>query len=146
MSVRRSNKIVQSLGYAVFAGLVLSTLAACDGGTVQSTPVEPVRAADATPLPPALVEPAPIAVIMPITNEVGFAWAVSTTVDPESRKLRVFEDGKELGPSESLHEDIRKIGMGRYSHWKSTDGSMAVYFSTSDNSDPNSNGRVYELK
>jgi hypothetical protein len=51
----------------------------------------------------------------------------------------LYEDGHPLGPAHSLHADIADLGMGRYSHW-TTEG---VRFSTSDNSDPNSNGRHY---
>ncbi len=56
---------------------------------------------------------------------------------PEST-LRLFEDGKELGPAHVAHKEIRELGQGRYSHWK--DG---IWFSTSDNSDPRTNGRKY---
>jgi hypothetical protein len=40
----------------------------------------------------------------------------------------------------SLHEDIRRRGTGRFSHWGD-----CIYFSTSDGSDPNLNGRLYRL-
>jgi FkbM family methyltransferase len=50
----------------------------------------------------------------------------------------VLEDGRVLGPGHALHEDIRLLGGGRFSHWESQ-----LYFSTSDNSDPNTNGRRY---
>ncbi len=52
--------------------------------------------------------------------------------------LILFENGKPLGPAHTLHRDIRSRGKGRYSHWKTQ-----IYFSTSDNSDPRTNGRVY---
>jgi hypothetical protein len=50
----------------------------------------------------------------------------------------VLEDGRILGPGHALHDDIRQGGGGRYSHWHA-----ALYLSTSDNSDPNTNGRTY---
>ena len=37
---------------------------------------------------------------------------------------------------------IEDLGGGRYSHWES----QALYFSTSDNSDPNVNGRIYSIR
>ncbi len=55
--------------------------------------------------------------------------------------LLLFENGRPLGPAHALHEDIRRKGGGRYSHW--TRGTL--YFSTSDNTDPRTNGRVYEV-
>lgn len=53
--------------------------------------------------------------------------------------LRLFEDGVELGPGRATHADIRNLGAGRFSHW-----GTAVYFSSSDGSPPESNGRVYQ--
>jgi hypothetical protein len=53
---------------------------------------------------------------------------------------RILEDGVPLGPGNAVHEDIRKIGNGRFSFWYD-----CLYFSSSDNSDPRSNGRKYEL-
>lgn len=59
--------------------------------------------------------------------------------DAEGRsRLQVFEDGRPLGPGHTMHADVRTPGRGRYSHWAG-----AVYLSTSDNSDPRTNGRVY---
>lgn len=59
-------------------------------------------------------------------------------VSGEPSPLRLFEDGVEIGPGSSLHDDIRKLGGGRFSHWGDT-----LFFSTSDNSDPNANRRTY---
>ena len=123
-------------------------LIACDE-VVVGGPVPTAATTDAAaPVAVAPVASEAIAVEAPIANESGFAWAVVVSVDPEQRKLRVFEDGKELGPAESLHEEVRKTGMGSFSHWKPPEpGSPSyVYFSTSDNSDPNTNGRSYEFK
>ena len=55
--------------------------------------------------------------------------------------LRVFEDGRELGPAHAAHSDIRQHGGGRYSHWGDQ-----LYFSASDNSDPRTNGRRYSVR
>ena len=52
--------------------------------------------------------------------------------------LRLYEDGGELGPAHVAHKEIRELGRGRHSHWKT-----AIWFSTSDNSDPRTNGRRY---
>jgi Macrocin-O-methyltransferase (TylF) len=53
--------------------------------------------------------------------------------------LRLFEDGVELCPSRSPHADIRRLGGGRFSHW-----GTEIYFSSSDGSPPESNGRSYQ--
>jgi len=58
---------------------------------------------------------------------------------PQRSKMRLLEDGVPIGPAHSLHDDIRQIGLGRYSHWNEV-----IYFSASDNSDPNNNGRTYQ--
>jgi hypothetical protein len=57
---------------------------------------------------------------------------------PDASSMRLLEDGVRLGPAHSLHARIAGVGAGAYSHW-----STAVYFSTSDNSDPRNNGRTY---
>jgi FkbM family methyltransferase len=52
----------------------------------------------------------------------------------------VVEDGAMLGPAHALHADIRTTGGGLYSHWGD-----ALYFSTTDGTDPNTNGRRYSV-
>jgi len=53
----------------------------------------------------------------------------------------LYEDGRPLGPAHAAHASIRSAGHGAFSHWKD-----ALYFATSDNSDPNLNGRQYALR
>jgi lysophospholipase L1-like esterase len=53
---------------------------------------------------------------------------------------RLEENGRPLESPHATHEDIRKLGRGRWSHWNSM-----VLFSASDGSDPRTNGRRYEL-
>ena len=50
------------------------------------------------------------------------------------------EDDTSLAPAHALHFCIRAFGGGAYSHWQNR-----LLFSTSDNSNPNSNGRVYSF-
>lgn len=57
---------------------------------------------------------------------------------PTASTLKLFENGKEIGPAHALHRDIRNIGGGRFSHW-----GTSLYFSASDNTNPLTNGRVY---
>jgi hypothetical protein len=56
---------------------------------------------------------------------------------PASR-LRFFEDGVELTLAHTQHVTIVSLGGGRFSHWHDS-----LYFSATDNSDPNTSGRVY---
>lgn len=75
----------------------------------------------------------------------GYAYGVPasyTADDPNtelSSKYILFENEKPLTPALS-HEDICYVGKGRYSVWNNH-----VVFSSSDNSDPNHNGRSYSL-
>jgi G8 domain len=59
---------------------------------------------------------------------------------PERSPYILCEDGQPVGRAHRPHDAIRKVGNGQFSHWTS-----ALYFSTSDNSDPNDNGRDYRL-
>ncbi len=80
--------------------------------------------------------------------EHGFCYIASMDFGEEGDKstsngsqLLLFEDGRPLGPPHSPHADIREKGGGRYSHWTRE----TLYFSASDNSDPRTNGRTYEV-
>lgn len=77
----------------------------------------------------------------------GLMWgaALPATFAPGDSSLNpilsgaaLFEDGKLLGPAHAMHETIRTIGRGAYSHWGGS-----LFFSSSDGSDPNTNGRRY---
>lgn len=58
--------------------------------------------------------------------------------DPRRAPTELFEDGHALHPAHAIHDHIREAGRGAFSQW-----GPAIYFSTSDNSDPRSNGRAY---
>ncbi len=71
--------------------------------------------------------------------------ADTLNVAPRSR-LVLREDGRPLGPQHVPHVEIAGSGSGRFSHWSGTDdGAPVLYFSSSDGSDPRTNGRVYTL-
>jgi len=84
----------------------------------------------------------------PFQREHGFCWVAKLpdSLPPGDQggsiasPVVLIEGTQALGPGHVLHSDIRKHGRGRYSHWGSR-----LYFSTSDNSDPNSKGREYTL-
>jgi SAM-dependent methyltransferase len=72
---------------------------------------------------------------------IGSAGVYGLNFDPDDSTTFILEDGVPLhGPANSVHDDIRKLGGGRYSFWKSQ-----VYFSASDNSNPLENKRIYEI-
>lgn len=85
----------------------------------------------------------------PFRREHGFAWQVplpqfADVADdmsaPTRSPLVVLEDGKVLAFRHTQHADIRAIGRGAFSHW-----GHHLILSTSDNSDPNANGRLYQI-
>jgi SAM-dependent methyltransferase len=76
-----------------------------------------------------------------------FAYLSATSdgdSNPNRSKVKLLEKNNnssiELGAAHSLHSLIRSAGGGRFSHWKEN-----LYFSTSDNTDPNTNGRSYSI-
>ena len=93
----------------------------------------------------------------PFLPDQGVAWTARLHLAPELAPLEqradnletpyrspvaLAEDGVALGPAHSLHALIRGEGCGRFSHWGPN---QVLLFSTSDNSDPNRNGRVYTI-
>lgn len=60
--------------------------------------------------------------------------------DNERSLVMVLEDGTPLGPAHAHHAIIRSEGGGGFSHWD-----HSLFFSTSDNSDPRTNGRSYSV-
>jgi predicted O-methyltransferase YrrM len=57
---------------------------------------------------------------------------------PQRSPLMLYENGIPFPEAHEPHEYIRTEGGGLFSHWQDF-----LYFSTSDNSDPNTNGRQY---
>src|SRR5262249_10856064 len=84
--------------------------------------------------------------LIAITPDSGHCYRAA--VDPELLSdaerlsyVQVFEDGVPLPRPRADHDTIRLHGKGAYSHWNAV-----LYFSTTDNSDPRSNGRRYVYK
>ena len=64
-----------------------------------------------------------------------------TENDPYRSPIELYENEKRLGPPHTAPDEIAALGGGRFSH-KHKNGTT-LYFSASDNSDPNANGRAY---
>ena len=86
----------------------------------------------------------------PYKNIQGHAWLAELpeyknladcAEEPFRSVLFLYEDEVNVGPGHSSHIDIIKRGQGRYSHWG--DG---IIFSSSDNTNPNTNGRTYSIR
>jgi SAM-dependent methyltransferase len=79
--------------------------------------------------------------------EIGFAFTARTrqphlSSHERPSAARVLEDGRPLpGPANALHDDIRQTGRGCFSFWHDH-----VYLAASDNTDPRTNGRRYEIE
>jgi hypothetical protein len=71
---------------------------------------------------------------------VAALFTPSDTMESAASELRLFEDDLLLEPPHALHEAIRQAGQGRFSHWGKN-----IYLSSSDNSDPRTNGRIYRI-
>jgi SAM-dependent methyltransferase len=91
-----------------------------------------------------MVRRAPLAQFQP---ETGFAFVTRTHLPQLSAhtrpsSARVLEDGRPLpGPANALHDAIRQTGRGCFSFWHDY-----LYLSASDNTDPRTNGRRYEIE
>jgi pectate lyase len=59
----------------------------------------------------------------------------------KASRLRLFEDGKPLGPAHAPLAHVNQLGAGRYVHW-----GREIWFSASDGTDPRVNGRRYYLR
>jgi hypothetical protein len=58
---------------------------------------------------------------------------------PTRSPIMLYENALPLGPAHSEHGDIMKYGHGRFSHWNGS----GLIFSSSDGTNPKSNGRTY---
>jgi hypothetical protein len=70
-----------------------------------------------------------------------YALPADTNETPLNSGLTLSENGHVLGPPHSRHAHIREVGGGSYSHWY-----HSIIFSSSDGSDPHTNGRIYSIE
>lgn len=74
-------------------------------------------------------------------QEAGHCYTCPLPINGNDVQYSLYEDGHSLGPSGAMHDDIRQVGRGRYCISNGT-----LYFSSSDNSNPSTNGRAYSLQ
>jgi glycosyltransferase involved in cell wall biosynthesis/2-polyprenyl-3-methyl-5-hydroxy-6-metoxy-1,4-benzoquinol methylase len=87
--------------------------------------------------------------LVDIRADSGHGWLVElphhkafsdSLTQPERSRLVVLEDEVILGPAHATHDIVCQVGKGAYVHWGDS-----LYFSSSDNSDPTRNGRIYAV-
>jgi SAM-dependent methyltransferase len=83
----------------------------------------------------------------PFASNEGHCWIAylpqwrhlaDSSEAPQGSPLMLYENGVPFPEAHVPHQHIRSEGGGLFSHWQD-----ALFFSTSDNSDPNTNGRQY---
>ncbi|UQD96757.1 hypothetical protein [Bradyrhizobium japonicum] len=98
----------------------------------------------------------PLILRPPFDHHTNYAYVVGVAagwseVDDEhgeqSSTIEVYENGVRLGPAHSSVSDVVMIGGGRYRYMEvdSVNHTSGIIFSTSDNTDPNTNGRLYRV-
>jgi MoaA/NifB/PqqE/SkfB family radical SAM enzyme len=76
-----------------------------------------------------------------IRKEVGHCNIAPIPPGLDILALELWENDLRLGPGNTLHDEIRKLGGGRYHI-----GTRSVYFSSSDGTDARRNQRTYGLR
>jgi SAM-dependent methyltransferase len=74
------------------------------------------------------------------TEIPNYADTADDIQHPRRSRLMLYEDREPVGFAHQTHADIAHHGGGRYSHWQ-----QSLIFSSTDGSDPNSNGRRYAI-
>jgi Sulfotransferase family len=147
--------LMQELGYADPPQLAATAPCRASSSGVGQNPVAATVSKSAPNHSLVQIGDAPWLLRAPFPRESGNGWEFalpldcgidfglfSDDIDQWTRSpLEIFEDGRPLGPAHALHEYIRVLGGGSYSHWRDR-----LLFSSSDNSDPNVNGREYSIR
>ncbi|MCC6907302.1 MAG: hypothetical protein IT430_05115 [Phycisphaerales bacterium] len=133
--MQKPGRVIVNTPLARLVALLLALLAARQGAARQG---DAPPGANAVIIEPGDVRP-----------RAGLAYTINLPLSANegdySDALRrsswvLLEDSTALGPAHGTHKDVETLGRGRYSHWKN-----ALIFSSSDGSDPRTNGRHYVL-
>lgn len=78
----------------------------------------------------------------------GEAWVIVVKYPiRQLREAKLYEDDMLIGPANSDPQEISAKGRGLYLLYKEADETVPILmFSSSDNTDPNTNGRKYRLE
>jgi hypothetical protein len=116
----------------------------------QSSCIDAVNALVSRELQPLVRSRSPqlltVPLLRPFSKEGNYCFVVPVPaqfrafVEPRMT-VTVQENGAALGPADTVHQTIRDQGAGAFSLWGDN-----LYFSSSDNSDCNRNGRRYVIK
>jgi pectate lyase len=143
--MERKNKLPNRLPMSFLLLLVVLTFSKCKKSSDEAAPFNAPSTNDTT-ISAVTSSGTKTLDVSKASSDGGFSYKVyndlgavsDNTQNPTASTVRIFENGKELGPAHSAHADIRTLGKGRFSHWSSS-----LYFSSSDNTDPRTNGRTY---
>jgi hypothetical protein len=83
----------------------------------------------------------PLGFLLPALSESRVVYYLNGVLKLRFPSLAQRASCSPAGPADQAHDDIRKLGHGRYSVWRQT-----LYFSTTDGTDPRTNARFYELQ
>ena len=75
-----------------------------------------------------------------LPTEIVGSGVCSDQVGRGMSPVVLLEDGRELGPAHAFRAELQRSGKGAFLHW-----GAVLYFSSSDNSDPRTNGRTYQV-
>lgn len=146
MNVSQHSDVCSASKFFVVLVLIGSVLVASCGGSDGSAAsgqavAEEKMSATAQPVlqldPNLMVQESGSAFAYPLPQLAGEA---DSAAQPTRSPYWLTEDGRILAPAHAVHDDIRKNGKGAWSHWDA-----AIYFSSSDGSDPRQNNRKYVL-
>lgn len=145
IQMERKNKTSNRLSMSLLLLLVVLTFSKCKKGSDAANPENPLTQTETNLAATSTTSGVKSLETFTIASDGGFAYKIydvpgtgDSGSQPTISTLKVFENGKELGPAHSNHAEIRSLGKGRYSHWLNS-----LYISASDNSDPRTNGRKY---
>lgn len=136
----KMKRLTNRLSMSILLLLIVITFSKCKKDTADFTPQSELTATteNASSISAAAVlTPKPLDVTK-ARKESGFAYKMEVDLGTSTTAVRIFENGVELGEANAVHETIRKTGKGKFSYRP-----PSLYFSSSDNSDPKTNGRKY---
>jgi pectate lyase len=142
--MKKEMKFLGKMGLSVMVLGVLILFDSCKKDLATPNPIQEEKPIQVKP--PTQIKPGLYKVDFDgLRSDGGFSYKIGYVIEggdsngaPTVSILRLFENGVELHPPHSAHQDIRDFGEGRFSHWGTT-----LYFSTTNNTDPVANGKEY---